>query len=73
MRFSCDRFSKASPWGACVVVEPGVCWDMVNLIIHRSVLRGAPVPPQHPAACAASGIGWSRADRKSCSEIHTNA
>jgi hypothetical protein len=23
-----------------VTVKPGVSWDMVNLIIHRSLLRG---------------------------------
>jgi hypothetical protein len=37
---------------------------MVNLIIHRSVLRGASIPPQRRAACASSGIGWSRTYRK---------
>jgi hypothetical protein len=37
---------------------------MVNLIIHRSVLRGTSDPPQGRAACAASGMGWSRSHRK---------
>src|SRR5919205_1835436 len=62
LRFSCSRFSRASPcWlgVAAVAVEPGVSWDMVNLIIHRSLLRGAPVP----AFARPHGVGhtvWPR-------------
>ena len=48
-----------------VAVEPGVSWDMVNLIIHRSLLRGVyrcrAVPHRF---CAALGKGRSRAFRK---------
>ncbi len=50
---------------AAVAVEPGVSWDMVNLIIHRSLLRGRPVTWPSPArAAAASGHGRSRTYRK---------
>jgi hypothetical protein len=35
----------------------------VNLIIHRSLLRGHP-PPPGSTACTAPGTGWSRIFRK---------
>ena len=40
-----------------VAVEPGVSWDMVNLIIHRSFLRGMPVTAALPVRCARRGAG----------------
>jgi len=38
-----------------VAVEPGVSWDMVNLIIHRSLLRGMHVAVPCSAALRGSG------------------
>jgi hypothetical protein len=37
-------------------MEPGVGWDMVNLIIHRSLLRGT-LDPRRRTAGAAPGNG----------------
>jgi hypothetical protein len=42
---------------AAAAVELGVSWDMVNLIIHRSLLRGPAVARPQPSAYAASGSG----------------
>ena len=70
-----SRFSKASPLAEpAVAVEPGVSWDMVNLIIHRSLLRGRTRPLPRRAAMRDVGrrqIADSAA--KSCSGIKTNA
>ncbi|GAB12123.1 hypothetical protein ARGLB_008_01460 [Arthrobacter globiformis NBRC 12137] len=54
-----------------MAVEPGVSWDMVNLIIHRSLLRGAPVPAV--ARRTASGNGPSRTNRKELFRNQTSA
>jgi hypothetical protein len=44
-------------------VEPGVSWDMVNLIIHRSFPRH-PVTPPCSSAVRGAGQGRSRMFRK---------